>query len=72
MASSSQRPKGRDGLLSTLDVLIQALSLAKDTCAIPPAQVAIGSANVLLTVIRVCSLLVHDELLTHVFPGFHS
>ena len=53
MASKSQRPKGRDGLLSTLDVLIQALSLAKDTCGIPPAQIAIGSANALLSMIRV-------------------
>ena len=54
MASKPQRPTGRDGVLSTLDVLIQALNLAKDTCGIPPAQVAIGSAGVLLTMIRVC------------------
>ena len=55
MASKPQQSKGRDGLLSTLDVLIQALSVAKDACsAIPPAKIAIASASVLLTMIRVC------------------
>ena len=53
MASTSQPPKGRDGALSTLGALIQVLSLAKDTCGIPPAQIALGSAVVLLTMIRV-------------------
>jgi hypothetical protein len=53
MASTSQPPKGRDGLLSTLDVFIQVLTTAKDTCGIPPAQIAFGSASALLTMIRV-------------------
>jgi hypothetical protein len=51
--STSQRPKGHDSALSTLDVLIQVLTIAKDTCGIPPAQVAFGSAVALLTMIRV-------------------
>ena len=68
MASSLQ-PKGRDGVLSTLDVFIQCLNLAKDTCGIPPAQIAFGSASVLLTMIRVCSPLCTTELLTHVSLG---
>ena len=55
MASTSHRPKGRDGALSTLDGFIQVLNFAKDTCGIPPAQVALGSALVLLTIIRVRS-----------------
>ena len=55
MASISRRPNGRDGVLSTLDVLIQGLSIAKDTCGIPPAQIAFGAAGVLLTMIRVPS-----------------
>ena len=67
MASTSQRPKGRDGSLSTLDGFIQVLSLAKDTCGIPPAQIAIGSAVVLLNMIRVrLSLFCESELLTYV------
>jgi hypothetical protein len=51
--ASSQQQKGRDGVLSTLDVFIQALNVAKDSCGIPPAQIAFGSASVLLTMIRV-------------------
>jgi hypothetical protein len=54
--ASSQQQTARDGVLSTLDVFIQALNFAKDSCGIPPAQIAFGSASVLLTMIRVCLL----------------
>ena len=65
--ASTQQPKGRDGVLTALDLLIQALNIAKDACGIPPAQVAFGSASVLLTMIRVCfSLLPEDEFVAHV------
>jgi hypothetical protein len=68
--ASSQPPKGRDGVLSTLNVLIQALDIAKDACGIPPAQIALGSASVLLTMIRVgFPILCEDEPLTRVFLG---
>jgi hypothetical protein len=68
--ASSQPPKGRDRILSTLNVLIQAIDVAKDACGVPPAQIALGSASVLLTMIRVCSpILCEDEPLTHVFLG---
>jgi hypothetical protein len=63
MASSQQQTARRDGVLSTLDVFIQALNFAKDSCGIPPAQIAFGSASVLLTMIRVCSLLLFSEAL---------
>ena len=53
----AKRSKGRDAVLSTLDVVIQGLNLAKDACGIPPAQIALGSASVLLTTIRVRILL---------------
>ena len=73
MASTSQRPKGHDGVLATLDVFIQILNLAKDTCGIPPAQIAFGSATVLLTMIRVRSpLLCEDGLLTIVYLGHND
>jgi hypothetical protein len=55
MASTPQPTTGRDGALSTLDVLIQGLSLAKDACGVPPAQIALGSAVILLNMIRVRS-----------------
>ena len=61
MASTSQPGKGRDVILPTLDVLIQALNIAKDTCGIPLAQIALGSASTLLTMIRVCPpILLHE------------
>ena len=67
--ASSQRPKGRDTVLATLDALIQALNVARDTCGtcgIPPAQVAFGSACVLLTMIRVSLFLFRKgKLLAH-------
>jgi hypothetical protein len=70
MAQTSQPQNGRDVVLPTLDVFIQALNIAKDACGIPPAQIALGSAGTLLTMIRVrfpsfCS----DEPLTHVYQG---
>ena len=56
-----------DGVVSTLDAFTLTLSLPKETCSILPAQVAFGSAVVLLTVIWVrLPLLCGEELLTHV------
>jgi hypothetical protein len=70
MSSTSQRPTARDHVLPTLDVCIQVLDVAKDTCGIPPAQVAFGSASVLLTTIRVRSPLPREEKpLTRIYPG---
>jgi hypothetical protein len=69
MASTSQRPN--DYVLPALDVFIQVLDIAKDSCGIPPAQVAFGTAGVLLTMIRVRFPLLCDEdgLLTRVSLG---
>jgi hypothetical protein len=69
MASTPQQPKDR--ILPTLDVFIQVLNIAKDSCGIPPAQVAFGSASVLLTTIRARFLLPYneDELLTRFSLG---
>ena len=76
MASTPLPQKGRDVVLPTLDVLIQALNIAKDVCGIPPAQIALGSASTLLTMIRVrpppLYSLRKDELLTHVYLGHHG
>ena len=72
MALASQPQKGRDVVLPTLNVFIQALNIAKDACGVPPAQIALGSASTLLTMIRVrFPLLCEDEPLTQVHPG-HS
>jgi hypothetical protein len=71
MASTSQQQKGRNRVLPTLDVFVQALNIAKDACGIPPAQIALASASTLLTMIRVRSPLLpsRDQLLTHVYLG---
>jgi hypothetical protein len=70
MSSTSQRPDGRDIILPTLDVFIQALDIAKDACGIPPAQIALVSASTLLTMIRVRFFpLCEDGPLTRVYQG---
>lgn len=51
MASKSQR----DGVLSKINVAIQFLSDANDACGVASAQMALGSACALLTVVRVRS-----------------
>jgi hypothetical protein len=53
MADKHQRPKGRDGVLSSLNVAIDGLNLAKELSSITPAKAVFGSVSVLLTMIRV-------------------
>ena len=73
MNSAPQTQKSRDGVLSGLDVLIQVLSLAKDGCAIPPAQIAFGSVGALLTMIRVRSPpYCNNKFPTYVRIGYHG
>ncbi|KAF9787199.1 hypothetical protein BJ322DRAFT_707230 [Thelephora terrestris] len=52
MDTKSQQPKAREGVLSMLNVAIEAVNLAKNISAIAPAQAAFGSASTLLTMIR--------------------
>ena len=55
MQAKSQRPRGRDAVISTLNVTIEAMNLAKEICSITPAKAAFGSVSVILTMIKVCS-----------------
>ena len=55
MASKPKRPKGQDGTLSSLNIAIEAMNLAKQVSSITPATAAFGSVGVLLTMIRVRS-----------------
>ena len=64
MAAKSQRPKGRDGALSSLNIAIDAVNLAKEISSITPAKAVFGSVSILLTMIRVRSHPSHD-------PVFH-
>ena len=55
MQATSQRPKGRDDVLSMLKATIKALDLARGICNITPARATLGSVVRLLTRIRVRS-----------------
>jgi len=57
MDANSQRSKGGDGTLSSLNVAIEILNLAKEAVGIAPAKAAFGSVSVLLTMVRVRFLL---------------
>ena len=51
----------RDGARLGLGVAIQALDVAKETSNVSSAQLAFSSISVLLTAIRVLSLLLFDK-----------
>jgi len=61
MAAKPQQPKGRDGTISSLNVAIEVLNLAKEAASITPAKAAFGSVSILLTVIRVSLFLSYDR-----------
>ena len=56
MVDKPQRPEGRDGVFSSLDVIIETLNLAKEVSSITPAKAVFGSVAILLAMIRVSSL----------------
>ena len=73
MNTKAQRPKERNGTISSLNVAIDTLNLARDISGIAPAQVAFGSVSTLLTMIRVrFALFCTDKLLVDTYPGFHG
>ena len=63
MATKTQRPKGRDGIVSSLNMAIDGLNLAKELSSVTPAKAVFGSVGILLTMIRVRLLLFPDEML---------
>ena len=67
MGDKSQRPKGQDGLLSSLNMAIDALNLAKELSNITPAKAVFGSVSVLLMMLKVGFLLFCGENV----PGSH-
>jgi hypothetical protein len=58
METELRRPKGRESTISALNAAIEALNLAKEVSSITPAKAVFGSVSVILTTIRVSSLLV--------------
>jgi len=61
MTDKSQQPKERDGVLSSLNVAIEGLNLAKELSSITPAKAVFGSVSVLLIMIRVSLFFFCDE-----------
>ena len=55
MAKKSQLSKGQDGTVSSLNLAIEAMNLAKEVSSFTPAKAVFGSVSVLLTMIRVRS-----------------
>ena len=67
MATKSQRPKGQDGALSSLNAAIDVLNLAKEAVGMAPVGAVFKSASDLLTIIRVSFLPAHiDRFLANV------
>ena len=65
--ASSEQLKGREVTLMVFDLSIQTLNIVKDACSVPPTQAALGSASVILAMIRVpLSPFREDKLLTPV------
>ena len=62
MTDRPQQLKGRDGILSSLNMAIEGLNLAKEVASITPAKAVFGSVSILLTMIRVGLSLVCDEM----------
>ena len=70
MPPEPKRKKVQENTLSTLNVLIEGLNLAKEISSITPAKAAFGSVSVLLGMIRVRSSSLCDvERLVHVRQG---
>ena len=67
MDAESQRPKRREGRISSLNAAIDAMNIAKDVMDIAPAKAVFASVSVVLTLIKVQSLLLSiRRLLAHV------
>ena len=61
-SADSQQQKHRDDVLSTLNVAIEAMNLAKEISCVTPAKAVFGSVGVLLTMIRVRFPLFSDDM----------
>ena len=73
MTDKSQRPKGRrDGVLSTLNLAIDGLNLAKEVASVAPAKAAFGTVAILLMMIRVSLPPCNETPQAHTSPGHNG
>ena len=60
MDPKSKQSKRRDGVLSSLNMVIEGLNLAENLSTITPAKAVFGTVGVIFTMIRVSSLLLRE------------
>jgi len=71
MDTKTQHPKDREAAISGLNAAIDALNLIKEVASVTPAKAAFGSVSVLLTMLKVCLVLLRgDGLQAHKHTGF--
>ena len=61
MDPKSKQSKRRDNVLSSLNVVIEGLNLADNLATITPAKAVFSTVSVILTMIRVSSLLLCED-----------
>lgn len=62
METGPQLPKEREGVTSALNGAIEAMNLAKEISGVTPAKAVFGTVSVILTMIRVRSVVVFCSL----------
>ena len=73
MTAKPQQLKGQDGALSSLNIAIEAMNLAKEVSSITPAKAVFGSVSILLTMVRVRFHVSYNWVLhVHLWPGLHG
>lgn len=73
MSAGTQSPKRCDNVVSSLNMAIDILNLAKEASSVTPAKAVFGSVSLLLAMIKVRSLLSRVvELQVHIFLGFYD
>ena len=71
MDAETKLPKRRDNVISSLNIAIEVLNLAREASSITPAKAVFGSVSALLVMIKVRSLhFCVAELQFHVWLGF--
>ena len=73
MNTNSQQPKRpKDGVITSLNLAIEAMNIAKGATNVTPATAVFGVVGTLLTMIRVCLISCGNELLIHVDSGLYG
>ena len=71
-AEYPRRTQRQDNAVSSLNVAIEVVNLAKEVSSVTPAKAVFGSVSILLTMIRVCFLFCSGELRAHMQLGLQG